>query len=224
MKKSDLTMLGIHDSWHDDFIEMNNQGILTTVLSNLGKYYLPDKKSKIFRCFGIDKNSIQVVILIGGIPNPDITINSGVPFASLSGERIEVQKVLCDAIFDYTGDFYTDRDFDTSLQYWLDQGVFLLNNSLTSTLDCKSQREVWKPFIQFIVECLNKVPNNIVWALLGESVYEHEEIIDLKRNIIKSVHPMLDRFDTSGKFVKTNIFEKINEYYNKKIEWVKTSI
>lgn len=110
------------------------------------------------------------------------------------------------------------------LKKWADQGVLLLNTSLTVRAgEANSHRNKgWEIFTDAIISILNKREKPIVFILWGSNAISKEKLITNKAHyIIKSVHPsplsVHRGFFGSKPFSKTNNFLKsIGE---KPIDW-----
>lgn len=99
------------------------------------------------------------------------------------------------------------------LKKWADQGVLLLNTSLTVRAgEANSHRNIgWGTFTDKIIELLNQRQNPIVFILWGNNAISKEKFITNPQHyIIKSVHPSplsaSRGFFGSRPFSKTNAF------------------
>ena len=99
------------------------------------------------------------------------------------------------------------------LKKWADQGVLLLNTSLTVRAgEANSHRNIgWGTFTDKIIELLNQRQNPIVFILWGDNAISKEKFITNPQHyIIKSVHPSplsaSRGFFGSKPFSKTNAF------------------
>ena len=99
------------------------------------------------------------------------------------------------------------------LKKWADQGVLLLNTSLTVRAgEANSHRNIgWRTFTDKIIELLNQRQNPIVFILWGNNAISKEKFITNPQHyIIKSVHPSplsaSRGFFGSKPFSKTNAF------------------
>lgn len=121
------------------------------------------------------------------------------------------------------------------LSYWVLQGCFMINASLTTFSDSKnSHRNVWKNFTNDLLEYINAKCDNLVFMVWGKDAHSLCLNIDPKRHhIITSSHPSPLGFDKSfggftyGKvknsndrntlrynpFVNTDHFGMANKYF-----------
>lgn len=113
---------------------------------------------------------------------------------------------------------------DGDLTYWADQGILLLNATLTVRAHSPGshQKKGWEKFTDRVIEIVSHEKENIVFILWGAFAQKKEELIDASKHyILKSAHPSpfsADRgFFGNKHFSKTNQFlEKVGK---KTIEW-----
>jgi len=103
------------------------------------------------------------------------------------------------------------------LKYLREQDIFFLNTQLTDDekLGWKHEK-LWKPIMVEVVKVLSK-NENIIWILLGDNCFEYEKLIPLQSKVIKTPHPALNEFTSSGVFRKINIELSKNE--RRQINW-----
>lgn len=107
------------------------------------------------------------------------------------------------------------------LKPWVSEGVLLLNTSLTVEAGKPaSHKDIgWYPFVQGVVDLLNKEHENLVFILWGKHAQEFEKVIDNKKHlVIKSAHP--SPYSADKGFFGSRPFSKCNSYLesiNKKI-------
>ena len=101
------------------------------------------------------------------------------------------------------------------LTHWSDQGVFLLNATLTVRAHSPGshQNKGWEVFTDAIIKKLSMEKENLVFLLWGSYAQKKEILIDEKKHyILKSTHPSPFSahrgFLGSHHFSKTNIFLK----------------
>ncbi|MGN9165560.1 uracil-DNA glycosylase [Tissierellaceae bacterium HCP3S3_D8] len=99
------------------------------------------------------------------------------------------------------------------LKKWADQGVLLLNTSLTVRAgEANSHKSIgWETFTDHIVKLLNEREEPIVFILWGNNARSKEKYITNKNHyIIKSVHP--SPLSASRGFFGSKPFSKTNEF------------
>lgn len=100
-----------------------------------------------------------------------------------------------------------------TLTKWSEEGVLLLNTSLTvRDGDANSHRKIgWQIFTDSIIKLLNEREDPIVFILWGNNARKKEELItNHKHHIIKSVHP--SPLSASRGFFGSKPFSKTNRF------------
>lgn len=99
------------------------------------------------------------------------------------------------------------------LKKWADQGVLLLNTSLTVRGgEANSHSKIgWEIFTDKIIDVLNKRKEPVVFILWGNNAKSKEKLITNKNHfIIESVHP--SPLSASRGFFESKPFSKTNEF------------
>lgn len=98
-----------------------------------------------------------------------------------------------------------------NLQRWADQGVLLLNATLTVRAHQAGshQKRGWETFTDAVIRCLAEERSHIVYLLWGSFAQKKGEVIDASRNLVlKSAHPSplsaYRGFFGNGHFSQTN--------------------
>lgn len=110
------------------------------------------------------------------------------------------------------------------LKKWADQGVLLLNTSLTVIAGKPNSHKSigWSIFTDKIIECLNERNDPIIFILWGSNAISKEKIITNPIHyILKSVHP--SPLSASRGFFGSKPFSKTNKILNSlgkaEIDW-----
>mgnify|MGYP001334272276 CR=1 FL=1 len=112
-----------------------------------------------------------------------------------------------------------------NLQHWADQGVLLLNSTLTVIANkANSHKESdWSLFTDRAIQLLSQKRNDIVFLLWGAYAHKKEDLIDKNNNhlILKTVHP--SPLSAYNGFFGCRHFSLTNRYLQKNghnaIEW-----
>ena len=99
------------------------------------------------------------------------------------------------------------------LKKWADQGVLLLNTSLTvSAGEANSHKNIgWQVFTDKIISLVNEKDDPVVFLLWGNNAIKKKELITNKRHLIlTSVHP--SPLSASRGFFGSKPFSKINNF------------
>lgn len=200
---------------------------LNKVLTILDKEYqnkciVPDK-GNVFKSFFLCSYNDAKVIMIGLSPYPQENVATGLLFGNKLGTtKLSTSLVtILDSINNPENPEYKAINFDSSLESWANQGVLLLNMSLTTECNkVNSHSLIWKKFIVSFLQNLSMNNPGLIYVLWGEET--HELIPFIKNSDILLV---LSRPYYGGrKFeVSNQLFEEINKsLYSKnkiKINW-----
>ena len=111
-----------------------------------------------------------------------------------------------------------------NLTHWAEQGVFLLNASLTVRAgEPMSHSKIgWAEFTDAVIKKISSVKKDVVFILWGKFAQEKRVLIDeTKHCILKSAHP--SPLSASAGFFGCKHFSKTNEYLTSKgidpIDW-----
>jgi uracil-DNA glycosylase len=99
-----------------------------------------------------------------------------------------------------------------NLDYWAEQGILLLNSSLTVRKNSPGshQNKGWEKFTDKIIELISKEKSGIIFLLWGNFAGKKVAIIDAKKHyILKAAHP--SPFSAHSGFFGCRHFSKTNE-------------
>lgn len=91
-----------------------------------------------------------------------------------------------------TSDLGIPRASHGSLISWAEQGVLLLNTTLTvrSRAAASHQKRGWETFTDHVLRLINDKPETVVFLLWGSSARKKAQLVDTSRHvIIESPHP-----------------------------------
>ena len=98
-----------------------------------------------------------------------------------------------DNIFtELTDDIGAPRPDHGSLRHWADQGVLLLNATLTVRAGQAGshQKRGWETFTDQVIDAVNAKPERVVFILWGSSARQKKKLVDQSRHVvIESPHP-----------------------------------
>ncbi len=110
------------------------------------------------------------------------------------------------------------------LSRWAEQGVLLLNTSLTVERGKPGSHILyWKAFTKAIIKCLQR-KRDVVWLLMGTEAKNFSPLIsNSTHKIVETVHPAADLYSGNDIFYGSDCFRKVNEELNarnlKEILW-----
>jgi uracil-DNA glycosylase len=104
-----------------------------------------------------------------------------------------------------------------NLKRWANQGVLLINTSFTCEINkIGSHRDIWKPFIEYVFECINKTNKDIIFVLMGRKA-EYWQLRLPGQKIFKCPHPASAAYN-GGVWKADDIFEKLNEELERQVK------
>jgi len=179
------------------------------------KIYPPD--SLIFNAF--DKTPFEKikVVILGQDPYHGTGQAHGLCFSVNDGVKIPP------SLRNIYKELSTDVDFNIpqngNLEKWAEQGVLLLNATLT-VRDSEAgshQKKGWETFTDNVIKTISENKENIVFILWGNYAQSKQALINADKHlIIKSVHPSplsaSRGFFGSKPFSKTNMYLQNNGY------------
>lgn len=159
------------------------------------------------------------VVIIGQDPYHNVYNGKpsacGVAFATENGYVSPSLKIMFEELHrEYDKDYRPEDLFR-----WCKEGVLLLNTSLTvEESKPNSHKPIWETFISMLIEAISTAKPNLVWLLMGNEAKSFEKNI-LNGNIVKTVHPMADRYGAKVKFVGSDCFKKVNYFLKEPINF-----
>lgn len=168
------------------------------VLLYLNKEYnnkiIYPKKQKVFKAFKLCNPDKLKVVILGQDPYHDGSA-TGLAFANdinklrLSPSLEKIQDTVETNVYENL-----NLGFDTTLESWAEQGVLLLNTSLTVQRDqANSHFKVWKRFTSIILDIISENYPGTIFMLWGKqaNTYVKGDQYDLRDNcnVLTSIHP-----------------------------------
>jgi len=231
---TELAIKNIHPKWKVLLNSPTRSGktlieILDDTLGKIiktGRKLCPDHPSKILRCLQLDPDLIKVVIL-----NNDVSsqpgISTGLALASNKEIQPSLNIILRSEIDEYG--LSIEEIFDGTLESWEEQGVLLLNSSLScEQFKPGSHSKLWEEFIEGLLGILNdfkitrKEMTSIVFVFLGKQAQLFEaEISDKLHYKVMRFHPAAE---THGSNKFKGFFKEINQHLEEsgqeQINWI----
>lgn len=165
MQLSDI----IGESWASemkDYLNSKDFYDLGSFISSLNNNVMPSKK-QVFTAFKeVPYNNVRVVILGQRpyrTPNKAIGRAFGINVDSLP---VTLSESLSDIVKQIEKEEGLYLDPDHSLKGWSDQGVLLINQSMTCTKD-DDHYEQWRTFIETVIKVLSK-RSDIIFLFVGD--------------------------------------------------------
>lgn len=162
------------------------------------------------------------VVIIGQDPYHGEKQANGLCF-SVSGD-ISNPPSLVNIFKEIKNDLGTCTLTNGNLEPWAEQGVLLLNSTLTvrSNQAGSHQKKGWEEFTDAVIELLSQQKSGLVYLLWGSYAHKKGNMLDSRKNLtLKSVHP--SPLSAYKGFFGNNHFSMTNDYLKKQgqktIKW-----
>ena len=177
------------------------------------KVYPPGKL--IFNAFNHCSFEEVKVVIIGQDPYHNPGQANGLAFSVAEGVRKPPS--LQNVYKEISDEFDKPMPDSGNLEPWADQGVLLLNATLTVRANSPGshQKKGWEEFTDAAIKKVSEEKEHIVFMLWGAYAQKKGSIIDeTKHLVLKSAHP--SPFAANRGFFGNNHFIKANEYLQSK--------
>lgn len=196
---------------------------LTSFVRNeYSKYRIYPPGKDIFRAFDRCPVEKVKVVIIGQDPYHGPDQANGLCFSV--NEGIQMPPSLVNIFKEIKNDLGKEIPPNGSLDRWADQGVLLLNATLTVRANQAGshQNKGWEYFTDAAIKILAEEHESLVFMLWGSYAQKKGEFIDTSRHcVLRSVHP--SPLSASRGFFGSRHFSKANAYLRskgkKEIEW-----
>jgi len=182
--------------------------------------YPPGKE--IFRAFDKCNFDDVKVVIIGQDPYHGPGQANGLCFSVRDGVRMPPS--LVNIFKEIQKDLGKPIPTSGDLERWANQGVLLLNATLTVRASSAGshQNKGWETFTDAVIQTISNECENVVFLLWGAYAQKKGEIIDRKKHLVlMSAHP--SPFSADRGFFGCKHFSKANDYLKgkglKEIEW-----
>ena len=186
------------------------------------KNLLCPKIENVFRALNLVSIDKTKVVIIGQDPYHGLNQANGLAFAV--NKEIKTPPSLKNIFKEIETDIQKPLSTEKSLLSWANQGVLLLNNSLTvKEKNANSHKEIgWDIFTNKILDLISSKRENIVFILWGNFALKKEKLINKEKHLIlKSPHP--SPLSAYKGFFGCKHFSKANKYLEKhnktKVNW-----
>lgn len=216
----------ISKSWDSILKDEYEKSYFKNLINELNKEYLSNriypKEDDIFNCFKeLPYEDIKIVI-VGQDPYHGYNQAHGFSFSVLPENRIPPS--LLNIYKEIKNEYGYDIPNHGYLMKWAEQGVLLMNRTLTVRESSPNSHEKlgWKIFTSRIISEINKNPKPIVFMLWGNNAKELKDLLDNPNHLIlESSHP--SPFSAHRGFLGNNHFYLANEFLKKnnldEIDW-----
>lgn len=224
--KDFLKIKKIEDGWRKALKEEFEKDYFKTLLKYLDSR---SKEAEIFPefkdCFAaFNKTPLSdvKVVVLGQDPYHGPGQAHGLSFSVPEG--VKIPPSLRNIYKELTATFKGFKSENGDLNFWAEQGVFLLNSVLTveSGQAASHKGQGWEEFTDEVLRVLNAQERPIVYLLWGAYAHKKAQIIDNKKHfILKAPHP--SPLSAHRGFLGCDHFLKANKFLKKKgiraIKW-----
>jgi uracil-DNA glycosylase len=175
-----------------------------------GRRFLPAPEN-VFRAFGTPLNDVKVLI-VGQDPYPDPRFPVGLSF-SVQPEMRPIPQSLQNIYKEIVDDVGGTVPVNGDLSGWAEQGVMLLNRTLTVQAGRPNshQGKGWEPITETAIKALNDRDRPLVAILWGSNARQLKLFLtNPKIKIIESVHP--SPLSAQRGFFGSKPFSQTNDY------------
>lgn len=178
---------------------------------------------RVFEAFELTPVEDVKVVILGQDPYHGEGQAHGLSFSVPPG--MKAPPSLRNIFKELSSDLGKGIPLNNSLERWAEQGVLLLNATLTVRAKSPGshQNQGWEEFTDSVIQKLSDKKENLVFVLWGSYAQKKGAVIDREKHlVIESSHP--SPFSAHRGFLGSKVFSKINEYLIKKelaeINWV----
>ncbi len=171
------------------------------------------KGENIFKAFSICPIEDVKVVILGQDPYHD---GSATGLAFANSNKATAMSPSLEIIFEEleTQVGLVVLPFNQNLEHWAEQGVLLLNTSLTVQQKSPgSHVPLWDRFTTNLLTTFSKLKQKVVYMLWGKHAKGYEKYIYKNNFILKASHPINEiyRGKGNGGFLECNHFNKAKE-------------
>ncbi|MBC35931.1 MAG: uracil-DNA glycosylase [Bacteroidetes bacterium] len=204
----------IHDSWK----EILKNEFQSEYFKKLKDFLIEEKKtqtiyppgSQIFTAFNLTPFDKVKVVIIGQDPYHGPNQAHGLCFSVAKG--IKKPPSLVNIFKEINQDLGIPIPENGNLDKWAEQGVLLLNATLTVRAHQAGshQNKGWETFTDSVIQILSSERENLIFILWGNFAIAKKELIDeSKHNVLTSPHP--SPFSANRGFFGNKHFSKTNQ-------------
>lgn len=194
----------------DEYRKPYFKSLMDTVDSEYARYDVYPPRDRIYAAPQlVDYDKVRVVIL-GQDPYHGEGQANGLAFAVNNG--VEPPPSLKNIFTELESDIGVKPSDDTSLVGWAEQGVLLLNASLTVRANFAQSHENigWHTLTDAMIAALNAREKPVAYILWGMSARQKTALIDERNFIVASAHP--SPLSAYRGFFGSKPFSKVNEW------------
>lgn len=207
----------IHPSWktvlQDEFSAPYFQQLSAFVHDEYAHHTCYPPAADVFNAFDLCPFDQVKVVIIGQDPYHGAGQAEGLCFSVASGVRIPPS--LRNIFKEVAADLGQPIATDGSLRHWAQQGVLLLNSTLTVRAGKPGSHfgRGWEQFTDAVIDRVNIGRNHVVFLLWGRKAQEKVKNIDTSRHLVlTAAHPSPMALNHGGSFFGLHHFSQTNQF------------
>jgi uracil-DNA glycosylase len=150
----------------------------------------PTDKKDIFKAFRLCPWENLRVVVIGTEPN-ELTGVGPLAFSDAGSSYINPSALqIKNCVARHKKELYLD--FDTTFEYWAQQGILMLNRNLTCRKgETKTYKENWKKFFGTVLYTITLYKPGTIFLLWGKDAQKYAQILSTDHHVFSWEHPMV---------------------------------
>ena len=189
-------------------------------ISNNGEKFTPTLKD-LFRAFEECSYDELKLVIVGQDPYPGIGVADGISFScSNTGKLQPSLRYIFDEI---NRTVYADNQVctDVDLKRWSNQGILMLNTSLTTEVGKIGQHyDLWKGFTSYLFDYLNHNKKELVYIYMGKKAQEWADYVNDDNHKIFTSHPASAAYNRQKEWNSDNAFIKAQQFVAEKTNYI----
>lgn len=221
-----MSAVKIHESWLPVLAEEFEKPYFKKLISFVKEEYANQEVfppgPQIFHAFEKCPYDQVKVVILGQDPYHGKGQANGLAFSV--NEKIRIPPSLVNIFKEIKSDLGKEMPATGNLERWAEQGVLLLNATLTVRAHTAGshQKKGWEEFTDTVIQILSEQKQNLVFLLWGAYAQRKAELINSSKHLIlRAAHPSpfaADKgFFGSRHFSKTNAY--LREHGKEEIDW-----
>ncbi|UWD34799.1 uracil-DNA glycosylase [Mycoplasma cottewii] len=204
-------MNNLNKSWNELFEKLNLNQEINNLIDQIysDKETIFPKKEDVLKLFELsDLNNVKVVI-IGQDPYHNYNQANGIAFSVTN--QVKAPASLKNIFKELKSDLNIDHFTNNSLEWWVKQGVLLINTCWTVQAHKPGSHNNlgWQNITKIILENVILHNQDVIFCLWGNYAKQVYESLNIKpKHVISSAHP--SPFSYKKGFENTKPFSKIN--------------
>lgn len=211
------------DEYFGDWIKCIDKNILFTAIKQINTSISTPNPKDWFKAFELCKYNDLKIVMLGYDPYPQKDIATGILFGN-SRNTIDLSPSL-NIIKEACINLEVPRNsiiFDQTLESWCNQGILMLNSSLTTKIGVTGAHTmIWRPFIKHLLIKLSEYNTGIIYVLFGDIAKSFKPFIGKNNIILEEKHPAY--YARTNTRMPSKVFKDLKKLvklkYNEKIKF-----